>query len=183
MMLTPYDISVMERDVREIISMWNMRLTFLKPLPVDKQPNWNIHMHEYSGPIHYIQFDNVQVERKDQMVTNIYTIDMVEGAGDQRDTKLLFTTSDLNTFIDETCQLCYMGKKWRIANIYPRIGEKIMSVYELIGSSDVWADTPCVIIDVAQMPVDEEHGDPDLSMLDGCIGDCGDCTMCKDGGL
>lgn len=167
-MLTPYDIQMMEADVRSIIQMWNLRITVLKPLPIDKQPNWNEHMHEYSGKIHYVQFDNVQMERKDQMITNTYTIDIINGAGDQADGMLIFTTSDLNTFIDETCRICYKGEQWRIKNIYPRIGETIIAVFKLTGNDEEWEKIPSIIVDVAQFPPDEEHGDPDLSILDKC---------------
>lgn len=178
-MLTPYDIQVMESEVRAVISMWNTRLTVLKPLPIERQPNWNEHMHEYSGPVHYTQFDNVEMERKDQMITNTYTIDMVNGAGDQADGFLIFTTSDLNTFIDETCRLCYKGEQWRIRNLYPRIGETIIAVFKLTGSDEKWADSPDLIVDVAMMPADDEHGDPDYSILDnGGCGKCGECTVC-----
>lgn len=177
-MLTPYDIKVMEGDVRDIIRMWNMRLTVLKPLPIERQPNWNEHMHEYSGEIHYTQFDNVEMERKDQMVTNTYTIDVINGAGDQADGMLIFTTSDLNTFIDETCRLLYKGEQWRIKNLYPRIGETIIAVFKLSGNDEKWAEYPDIIVDVATMPLDGEHSDPDYSILDGGCGDCGECGMC-----
>ena len=89
-MLTRYDITMMEDTVRDIISMWDMRLTVLKPLPIDQQPNWNEHMHEYSGEIHYIQYDNVAMERKDQTNTNIYDFDIKLGAGDDKDGYLVF---------------------------------------------------------------------------------------------
>ena len=89
-MLTRYDIAMMEDTVREIIGMWDMRLTVLKPLPIDQQPNWNKHMHEYSGEIHYTQYDNVAMERKDQTNTNTYDFDIRLGAGDDKDGYLVF---------------------------------------------------------------------------------------------
>lgn len=180
-MLTPYDVQVMENDVRDIIQMWNTKLTVLKPLPIERQPNWNEHMHEYSGVIHYVQFDNVSMERKDQMITNTYTIDIVNGAGDQKDGFLIFTTSDLNTFIDDTCRLCYKGEQWVVRNLYPRIGETIIAVFKLSGSDEKWADTPDIIVDVDKIPADEEHGDIDYDMLDSeQTGNCDECGICGD---
>lgn len=181
-MLTPYDIEVMEGTVREIITMWNLRLTVLKPLPMKWQPNWNEHMHEYSGEIHYVQFDNVNMERKDQMITNTYNIDIVNGAGDQRDAFLVFTTSDLNRFIDETCRICYNGEQWRVRTIYPRIGESIIAVFRINSSDETWADNPDMVIDVAQMIANEPHEDPDYEALANPQPpvDCGECGICAD---
>ena len=146
-MLTRYDIAMMEDTVREIIGMWDMRLTVLKPLPIDQQPNWNKHMHEYSGEIHYTQYDNVAMERKDQTSTNIYNFDIRLGAGDDKDGYLVFTTSDLNTFVDETCRILYDGEQWRVTEFRQRIGEKIMLLSKVVGSDEKWASQPAFIID------------------------------------
>ena len=146
-MLTRYDIAMMEDTVRNIISMWDMRLTVLKPLPIDQQPNWNEHMHEYSGEIHYIQYDNVAMERKDQTNTNIYDFDIRLGAGDDKDGYLVFTTSDLNTFVDDTCKILYNGERWRVAEFRQRIGEKIILLRKVVGSDEKWASQPDSVID------------------------------------
>lgn len=146
-MLTRYDIAMMEDTVRDIISMWDMRLTVLKPLPIDQQPNWNEHMHEYSGVIHYIQYNNVAMERKDQTNTSIYDFDIRLGAGDDKDGHLVFTTSDLNTFIDDTCKILYNGERWRVEEFRQRIGEKIMLLRKVVGSDEKWASQPDSIID------------------------------------
>lgn len=146
-MLTRYDIAMMEDTVRDIISMWDMRLTVLRPLPIDQQPNWNEHMHEYSGEIHYTQYDNVAMERKDQTSTNIYNFDIRLGAGDDKDGYLVFTTSDLNTFVDETCRILYDGEQWRVTEFRQRIGEKIMLLSKVVGSDEKWASQPASIID------------------------------------
>lgn len=167
-MLTPYDIQVMENDVRDIIRMWNMRITVLKPLPKEKQPNWNSLLHEYSGPIQYVQFDNVPMERKDQIITNTYTMDIVNGNGDQKDGYLYFTTSDQNVFIDETCRILYKGFHWQVTKLYPRIGETLISLVKMMGPDETWDKKPIKVIDVA----DAEHGhmtedpDPEMGMPD-----------------
>lgn len=148
-MLTPYDISMMENSVRDIISMWDTRLTVLKPLPIDQQPNWNEHMHEYSGDIHYMKYVNVPMERKDQVNMNIYDTDIRAGAGDDKDGRLTFTTSDLNTFIDDTCRIIYEGDQWRISIERPRIGEIVMIVTKIVGSDERWHHEPDSTIDVS----------------------------------
>lgn len=167
-MLTPYDIQVMEQDVRSIIKMWNMRITVLKPLPQDKQPNWNKLLHEYSGPIQYIQFNNVPMERKDQIITNTYTQDIVNGNGDQKDGYLYFTTSDLNKFIDETCRIMYAGHHWQITKLYPRIGETLMSLVKMMGPDETWDTVPYNVIDVEQAEKGTfvEDPDPDMGVPD-----------------
>lgn len=160
-MLTPYDIQVMEQDVRDIIRMWNLRITVLKPLPKEQQPNWNKLLHEYSGPIQYIQYDNVPMERKDQIVTNVYTQDMVNGNGDQKDGYLYFTTSDQNLFVDETCRIIYKGYHWQITKMYPRIGETLLSLVKMMGPDETWDDHPYQVIDMDAPEEDTPPEDPD----------------------
>lgn len=148
-MLTPYDISIMEDDVRNVIDMWNTKLSVLKPLPVDQQTHWNEHMHEYSGPIDYNRYDNVPMERKDQMNTNIYDTDIMRGAGDREGGYLVYTTSDLNTFVDDTCRLIINNEQWKITEMRSRIGEKILILLQVVGSDEAWSDTPHEVIDMA----------------------------------
>lgn len=165
-MLTEYDIAWMESNVRDIIDMWRMRVTVLKPIPKGKQPYWNKLLHEYSttGPIQYVQFDNVPMERKDQIITNTYTQDIVNGNGDQKDGYLYFTTSDLNVFLDETCRILYNGFHWQITKLYPRIGETLMSLSKMMGPDENWAKSPYRIVDIGELPPDKPHTDPDLDI-------------------
>lgn len=147
-MLTQYDISIMENSVRDIIGMWNTRLKVLKPLPIDQQPNWNEHMHEYSGEIHYTEYVNVPMERKDQVNMNIYDTDIRNGAGDDRDGRITLTTSDTNIFIDDTCRIIYMDEQWRVSMIRQRIGEKILILNKIVGSNEKWANVPDSTVDL-----------------------------------
>ena len=164
-MLYPSDIAWMENEVRDIITMWNMRITVLKPIPKEKQPNWNKLLHEFSGKIEYVEFDNAPMERKDQIITNTYTQDIVNGNGDQKDGYLYFTTSDLNTFVDETCRILYAGHHWRITKLYPRIGETLISLVKMMGPDETRAKEPYVTVDVGALPPDEPHTDPDISQV------------------
>lgn len=68
--LTPYDIEFMKNTVRDIISQWHTTITIMQPLPVDKQPNYNKLMHEFTGDVLY-ETISVQAERKD--IVNNYT--------------------------------------------------------------------------------------------------------------
>lgn len=167
-MLTDYDIIMMEDSVRDIIKMWNTKLSVLKPLPIEEQPNWNIHLHEYNGEIHYTRFNNVAFERKDQMNTNIYDFDIKSGAGDDRDGYLVFTTSDLNTFIDSTCRILYNDEQWRVDQIRQRIGEKILLLYKIVGSDERWSQDPDIIIDMdADNDNEDDNGDDNENTEDG----------------
>ncbi len=141
-MLTAHDISIMENTVRGIICMWDTTVTVLKPLPIDEQPNWNEHLHEYSGEIAYNQYDNIMMERKDQVSTHMYDEDIKDGAGDMNDGRLVFNTSDKNSFIDKTCRLLYDGHQWKIDTIKHRIGEILIIVSKIVGSNENWAKSP-----------------------------------------
>lgn len=145
-MLTSYDISVMEDSVREVIGMWGTNVQVLKPLPIASQPNWNEHMHEYSGDIHYVRYDNMPVERKDQVNMMAYDHEISNGAGDKQDGRLIFTTSDLNTFMDDTCRVVYNGEQWRIDQIRPRIGEVVFIIAKITGSNEKWATDPDSVV-------------------------------------
>ena len=147
-MLTQYDTLMMEDDVRSIIGMWGLTVSVLKPLPIADQPNWNKLMHEYGGDICYTLYKNVPFERKDQFHTIVYDMNIDSGAGDSDVGRLTFTTSDLNLFVDDTCRVIYENEQWRVINVKERIGEKIVIVERIVGSTEKWATTPSNTIDL-----------------------------------
>ena len=51
--LTPYDIEFMKSSVRDVIDQWHTTITIMQPLPVDKQPNYNKLMKEFTGDVLY----------------------------------------------------------------------------------------------------------------------------------
>ena len=146
-MLNSNDVLFMEDSVHDAIRMWDMTVSILKPLPPESQTHWNNNLHEYSGAICYDKYTNVHVERKDHTNMHLYDIDIDTGAGDSGAGRLIFTVSDMHTFIDETCRVLYNGSQWRIITIRKRIGESIIIIDEIIGSSEVWAETPTNIVD------------------------------------
>lgn len=73
MMLTTGDIEFMKNSVRDIIDQWHTTITIMQPLPLDKQPNYDKLLREFTGDIVY---DTIVVpaERKD--IVNNQTNDL-----------------------------------------------------------------------------------------------------------
>lgn len=71
--LTPYDIEFMKNSVRDVIDQWHTTITIMQPLPVDKQPNYNKLMKEFTGDVLY-ETISISAERKD--IVNNYTNNM-----------------------------------------------------------------------------------------------------------
>ena len=132
-MLTPYDISVMESDVSDIIKSWSTKVEVWDPKPEDEQPNWNALMREYTGEpaynILYIPYE----ERSPQ---NIASLDVkVNMAGDKIDSQQVITIPqeyDLNEFMI----FIYKGEQYHIKWMKSRIGETIVLLYKLVGGND-----------------------------------------------
>jgi hypothetical protein len=147
-MLTSYDIEMMGHDIREVINMWGLKLTILKPLPIAQQTNWNEQLHEYSGAIKHDRYINVVAERKDQQNMAMYGLDITTQAGDLAKGMLIFTLPNTYTFLDETCRISYDNEQWRIHTIKERIGENIIFIEKLQGNTDTWDPVPSSIVDV-----------------------------------
>lgn len=146
-MLTGRDIAMMEQDVRDIIYGWQTRIKILAPLPAESQPNWSALLHEYNGEIHYTLYDNVVAERKDIQDKNTHDLNIEGGAGNKDDGRLIFTVSDLYTFVDIDCQIIYDGLRYKVDMLKERIGETLILISKITGSDEKWANTPDVVID------------------------------------
>lgn len=141
-MLTPYDISMMESTVIDILRSWGTTANILIPKPEDKQPNWNPIMREYTGDIDYNKIENVPVERLE--VVNEYHQDRSEiKAGSKTESSILYkfpaifndkplkiTTDMIFTFGQDD------DHKYHINTIRERIGETIVDVDLIVGGTD-----------------------------------------------
>ena len=147
-MLTPYDIQVMQSDVREIINMWGEKLVIYKPKPIAEQQYWNEILSEFSGAIEYDLYNNVVSERKDIQNMRDYDLEISTQGGDSDTASLVFTCPDVYTFIDESCRILYEGDMWRIKIIKHRIGEKLFVVNKFVGTNEKWANVPANTYDM-----------------------------------
>lgn len=162
-MLNEYDLMVMHSDVRDIIWGWRCKIDIMKPLPIDKQPDWNNSMHEYKsgGAIAYDLYHNVVVERRDQQDKHDdqLNIQLGVGAGDHKDGIMMFSLSDLYKFIDLTCIFIYDNDYWRVKMIKPRIGENLCIIHKEV-SNEVginYADVPTNIYDMSESSLGNEY--------------------------
>ena len=73
MMLSAGDIQFMKNSVRDIIDQWHTTITIMQPLPIDKQPNYDKLLHEFTGEVKY-DIITIPAERKD--IVNNYTNDL-----------------------------------------------------------------------------------------------------------
>lgn len=73
MMLTRGDVEYMKNSVRDVIDQWNTSITIMQPLPIDKQPNYNPILGEFTGDVAY-ETISISAERKD--IVNNYTNDL-----------------------------------------------------------------------------------------------------------
>lgn len=137
-MLTQHDIDMMAMDVREIIGMWNTKLTIYKPLPIEQQTHWNNLLNEYSGSVAYNKYVNVVAERKDQQNMTTYDLDISNQAGDKAKSRLIFTFPDTYLFIDETCRIIYEGNMYYIVLMKHRIGEILAVIDKCCGATETW---------------------------------------------
>lgn len=72
-MLTKGDIEFMKNSVRDVINQWHTTITIMQPLPLDKQPNYDGLLREFTGDISY-ETITISAERKD--IVNNYTNDL-----------------------------------------------------------------------------------------------------------
>lgn len=75
MMLTRGDIEYMKNSVRDVIDQWNTSITIMQPLPIDKQPNYNPILGEFTGDVAY-ETISISAERKD--IVNNHTNNLPE---------------------------------------------------------------------------------------------------------
>lgn len=164
--LTPYDIEFMKNTVRDIISQWHTTITIMQPLPVDKQPNYNKLMHEFTGDVLY-ETISVQAERKD--IVNNYTnnlppddteygeknagtilyaipniLPVLDSNGTQIGIRQFKPDKDAIIAIDDT------EDRYYISSMRDRIGEVLITVKRYTGDAPDGSEN----IDKDKMPVD-----------------------------
>ena len=64
MNLTQYDIDWMESIVQQIVREWQLRIKIYKPRAMEFQPV-NPFTQEYTGKVEFIEYYNLEAERKD----------------------------------------------------------------------------------------------------------------------
>ena len=133
MMLTPYDIQVIEKNVEETISQWNTFITILIPLPEEQQTNWNPIMREYSGDVIYDTINNVPAELK-YILFNIHESHKTDIAGDHQYGDISYSipnkyelTPNCMFIIDNS------GDLYETKSIRNRIGERIVQMRKMVG--------------------------------------------------
>ena len=141
-MLTQHDINIMRDTVMDILESWGTTANILIPKPEDEQPNYNPLMREYTGDIEYNILENVPVERLE--VVNEYDSDRNQiKAGTKIESSILYKfpvefggkplviTSDMLFTFDGN-----NNDKYHINTIRKRIGETIVDVDLIVGSTD-----------------------------------------------
>lgn len=150
MMLTQGDIQFMKDSVREVVENWNTTITFMNPLPLDKQPNYNQFLKEFNGDVEY-EIITVTAERKD--IVNNYTNDVNPSDtkyGEDDRGRFLYAVPNILPVKDENGKQVGV-KHWRpqsdavvviddtddryeILNIRDRIGEYLITIARYTGS-------------------------------------------------
>ena len=99
--LTTGDIEYMKNSVRDIIDQWHTTITIMQPLPLDRQPNYDKILHEFTGDILY-ETVLVPAERKD--IVNNYTNDLPPDDteyGEKNAGTILYAIPNIITVFDE----------------------------------------------------------------------------------
>lgn len=150
MMLTTGDIQFMKDSVREVVADWHTTITFMNPLPLDKQPNYNKYLKEFTGDVEY-ETITVSAERKD--IVNNYTNDVNSSDtiyGENDTGRYLYAVPNVLPVKDENGKQIGV-KQWRIQpdatviiddtedryeilNIRDRIGEYLVTIRRYTGS-------------------------------------------------
>lgn len=141
-MLTQYDIDIMKDTVIDILESWGTTVTILVPKPKEEQLNWNPLMSEYTGDILYDTIENVPIERLE--VVNEYHMSRSQiKAGTKTESSVLYKlpavfngkplviTSDMIFIFDND-----YTKKYHIHTVRNRIGENIVDIDLIVGSTN-----------------------------------------------
>lgn len=148
-MLNKWDIQFMEESVRGIVISWHDSITVLSPLPLEKQPNYNMYMREFTGKIEYTT-RTIPAERKDLVnnQTNNMPPDEVE-YGVKNAGVLLYSIPDVLPVYDDngiqTGTERYRPTKhdifiiddsddrYYLRSMRDRIGEVLITLYRFVG--------------------------------------------------
>lgn len=137
-MLNNHDISWMENTVREIISEWDTTINIYSRLPLDKQPNYNHLMHEFTGDS-YCTMLTIQAERKDIVnnMTNDPDADNLD-FGNKNLGTFLYAIPDVldgERYLPSLHDLVTIGdgEVYYIRNTRSRIGETLITIKRFTG--------------------------------------------------
>lgn len=150
MMLTGGDIEFMKCSVRDVINQWHTTITIMQPLPVDKQPNYSMLLHEFAGKVVY-ETIVVPAERKD--LVNNYTNDLpptdVE-YGEKNAGIILYAIHNILPKFDENgnqigvatfkphkqsiIAIDDTNDRYYISSIRDRIGETLITIKRYVGA-------------------------------------------------
>lgn len=144
-MLTEYDVSWMQDSVRDIISMWNTKISIYSKLPIDKQPHYNKLMKEFDGNV-VVDLLVIDAERKDIVnnMTNAPDNDNTD-YGIKNEGTLLYAIPDVITkesgdimdykpSVFDVVKVDESGDLYFIRNIRDRIGETLITIKRFTGT-------------------------------------------------
>lgn len=143
--LNSFDMQMMENDVCDIISGWQLTVVILRPKPTQEQPNYNKIMREFTGPIIVDQM-TVPAERKDitnYLLTNVrsniagliadgdqlYALpaSYIDEYGDR--VQLRISHDDIFVLPSE------QNNKFSVKAIKDRIGEQLVLLHRYVGGT------------------------------------------------
>ena len=167
-MISKWDIHFMEDSVRNIVNNWHDSITILSPLPLDKQPNYNKLMREYTGDIKFSK-RVIPAERKDLVNNHTNNFDPSEiEYGERNAGVLMYSIPDVIPKYDDDGK--QIGTEWfrpnqhdifivdesddryYLRSMRDRVGEVLIILYRYVGG------TPNGIGTLEQL---DEGGDPD----------------------
>lgn len=138
-MLSQWDIDFMKNSVRDIIKEWNTTITLLKPLPLDKQTNYNHIMNEFTGDILYEE-TVIQAERKDSINNVADSMKPTEFQyGSRDDGTLLYAIPNVIDGIQfkpaqgTIVAIDNSGDRYYIESMRDRIGETLLTLKRYVG--------------------------------------------------
>lgn len=161
----------MKDSVREIIGDWHTTITIMQPLPLNKQPNYNSLMREFTGDVLYNTI-TVPAERKDIVSNNTNLIDPKDSEyGENNAGTLLYAIPNIIPVIrngkqvgvkrfkpnkDSTIIIDSSDDRYYIYSMRSRIGETLIAIRKHVGDIPNGTD----IIDRDNIPIDG-LADPD----------------------
>ena len=166
MILTMGDIEFMKDSVRDIINQWHTTITIMQPLPLDKQPNYDKLLREFTGDVVY-ETIVVPAERKD--IVNNQTNDLPPDDteyGDKNAGTILYAIPNIIPVYDENnvkigvkqfrphkesvIAIDDTSDRYYIKAMRDRIGETLIIICRYIGNTPNGSD----IIEDDKMPID-----------------------------
>lgn len=166
LMLTTGDIEFMKNSVRDVINQWHTTITIMQPLPLDKQPNYDKLLREFTGDVLYETL-LIPAERKDIVnnYTNALPPDDTE-YGEKNAGTILYAIPNIIPVFNEdgkqigvrqfkphkeaTIAIDDTADRYHIQSMRDRIGEVLITVKRYIGDIPDGSE----IIEEGKMPTD-----------------------------